>query len=89
MHRRTFLGGATAASIGAVLASKGWADASKFFTDTQVDFEGLKQAGYEVRHSLCFQCSAKCGLTGLVKTDAPADGKNFVIFGNQNPEHPQ
>ncbi|MEE4296595.1 MAG: molybdopterin-dependent oxidoreductase [Wenzhouxiangella sp.] len=89
MKRRTFLGGATAASIGAVLASKGWADASKFFTNTEVDFEGLKQAGYEVRHTLCFQCSAKCGLTGLVKTDAPADGKNFVIFGNQNPDHPQ
>ncbi len=89
MHRRTFLGGATAASIGAVLASKGWADASQFFTDKEVDFEGLKQAGYEVRHTLCLQCSAKCGLTGLVKTDAPADGKNFVIFGNQNVNHPQ
>lgn len=89
MKRRTFLGGATAAGIGAVLVSKGWGDAASYFGPDGADIEGLKQAGYEVRHTLCLQCGAQCGLTGLVKTDAPADGKNFVIFGNQNPEHPQ
>ena len=89
MKRRTFLGGATAAGIGAVLINKGWVDAAGFFGPNGVDIEGLQQAGYDVRHTICHQCGAACGLTGLVKTDAPANGDNFVVFGNQNPEHPQ
>ena len=89
MKRRTFLGGATAAGIGAVLVNQGWVDAANFFGSDGVDIEGLQRAGYDVRHTICAQCGAGCGLTGLVKTNAPPSDKNFVVFGNQNPEHPQ
>ncbi len=89
MRRRTFLGGATAASVGALLINRGWVDAASFFGPDGVDIEGLRSAGYDVRHSICLQCGASCGLTGLVKTDEPPSEKNFFVFGNQNPEHPQ
>jgi len=89
MKRRTFLGGATAASIGGILVSQGWVDAAAFFSPEGVDIEGLRNAGYDVRHSVCLQCGASCGLTGLVKTNASPSEKNFLVFGNQNSEHPQ
>jgi len=89
MKRRTFLGGATAAGISGILLSKGWVDAASFFGPDGVDIEGLQRAGYDVRHTICAQCGAACGLTGLVKTNAPPSEKNFLVFGNQNAEHPQ
>ncbi|MGY6554586.1 MAG: molybdopterin-containing oxidoreductase family protein [Wenzhouxiangella sp.] len=89
MKRRTFLGGATAVSIGALLIKNGWVDAAGYFGPNGVDLDGLRAAGFDIRHTNCMQCGALCGMTGLVKTNAPPSEKNFFIFGNQNPECPQ
>jgi len=89
LRRRTFLGGASAASVGALLIGNGWADAAGFFTESGIDLDGLQRAGFDLRHTQCMQCGALCGLSALVKTNGKPGEKNFFIFGNQHPEHPQ
>ncbi len=89
ISRRKFLIGSAAVAAGVLLADKGWVDAQPFFTPEGVDVEGLERAGYLVRHTICHQCGAGCGLTALVKKDAPPSEENMLIFGNQHPEHPQ
>ncbi|MGF1658842.1 MAG: molybdopterin-dependent oxidoreductase [Rubrimonas sp.] len=89
MRRRTFLGGASAASVGAILVGNGWADAAAFFTESGVDLRGLTRAGFELRHTSCMQCGALCGLSAIVNTMAKPGEKGFFVFGNQNFDHPQ
>ena len=87
--RRAFLGGASAASIGALLVGNGWAEAAGYFTENGVDLRGLRKAGFELRHTSCMQCGALCGLSAIVNTMAKPGEKGFFVFGNQNYDHPQ
>ncbi len=87
--RRRFLAGSAALAAGALLAEKGWVAAQPFFGPDGVDVEGLERNGFLVRHTICHQCGAGCGLTALVRKDAPPSQENMLIFGNQHPDHPQ
>ena len=87
--RRRFLAGSAAVAASALLANKGWVDAQPFFTPEGVDIEGLERAGFLVRHTICHQCGAGCGLTALVKKGAPPSEESMLIFPNQSPDHPQ
>jgi thiosulfate reductase / polysulfide reductase chain A len=89
ISRRRFLVGSAAVAAGALLADRGWADAQPFFGPDGVDVEGLEQAGYLVRHTICHQCGAGCGLTALVKKGAAAGEDRMLILPNQDPGHPQ
>ena len=89
ISRRRFLIGSTAIAVGALLADKGWVDAQPFFGPDGIDVDGLERSGYLVRHTICHQCGAGCGLTALVKRGAPASEENMLILPNQHPDHPQ
>ena len=90
MKRRTFIGAASTVTLGAALASRGWLDAAAYFNDSGIDVEGLRAKGFDVKHQICHGCSAGCGLTALIKPDAPNNGEpNFILIGNQDDTHPQ
>ncbi|MFN2323659.1 MAG: molybdopterin-dependent oxidoreductase, partial [Trueperaceae bacterium] len=89
ISRRKFLAGSAALAAGALLAQKGWVAAQPFFGPEGVDVEGLERNGFLVRHTICHQCGAGCGLTALVRKNEPPSQENMFIFGNQHPEHPQ
>ena len=89
VSRRGFLLGSAAAASGALLADRGFVDAQRFFGDDGLDVAGLRDAGYEVRHTICHQCGAGCGLTALVKPDPDGGAPHLMVLPNQDPEHPQ
>ncbi len=91
LNRRVFLGTAATASVAAALAQKGWLDAAAFISDEGVDVDGLKSSGYDIRHTICHGCGAACGLTALINKNArtPDGQPDFVLFGNEHPDHPQ
>jgi thiosulfate reductase / polysulfide reductase chain A len=87
--RRRFLIGSAAVAAGVFLADKGWVDAQPFFGPDGVDVDGLERNGYLVKHTICHQCGAGCGLTALVKAGQPPSEENMLILPNQHPDHPQ
>jgi len=89
ISRRTFLAGSAAAAAGLLLAQKGWVDAARFFGPDGVDIDGLERAGYLVRHTICHQCGAGCGLTALVKKGMPPGEDAMIILPSQAENHPQ
>jgi len=89
ISRRQFLVGSAAVATGALLAQKGWVDAQPFFRDDGIDVEGLERAGYRVRHTICHQCGAGCGLTALIRGNGPVQEDSLLILPNQHPDHPQ
>ncbi|MFQ3623228.1 MAG: molybdopterin-dependent oxidoreductase, partial [Acetobacteraceae bacterium] len=89
LHRRAVLGGLGIAGAGAVLLAEGWADAAQLFAGGVPDRDALNRAGFDLRHTSCLQCSAMCGLTGIVRLDPRPWERPFVVFGNQDPDHPQ
>ncbi len=89
ISRRQFLVGSAGIATGLLLAEKGWADAQRFFGPDGVDVEGLESHGFHVKHTICHQCGAGCGLTALVKAGEPPGEENMLILANQNPNHPQ
>jgi anaerobic selenocysteine-containing dehydrogenase len=89
VSRRSFLAGSAAVASGALLAQRGWVDAQAFFGPDGIDVEGLEQNGYRVRHAICHQCGAGCGLTALMRGDGPPTEDNLLILPNQHPDHPQ
>ena len=89
VSRRRFLAGSAAVATTALLAQKGWVDAQPFFGPDGIDVEGLERNGYLVRHTICHQCGAGCGLTGLVKKGMPPGEDAMLILPNQHPDHPQ
>ncbi|WP_114374058.1 molybdopterin-containing oxidoreductase family protein [Elioraea thermophila] len=89
LGRRAALGGLTAAGAAAVLLAEGWADAAQLFTTGIPDRDTLNRAGFDLRHTSCLSCSALCGLTALVRLNPRPGERPFVLFGNQDPNHPQ
>ena len=89
VSRRGFLAGGAALSVGALLARQGWADAEPYFRADGIDVAGLERNGYRIRHTICHQCGAGCGLTALARADEPAGAHNLLILPNQHPDHPQ
>lgn len=87
--RRRFVAGSAAVATATLLAQKGWVDAQPFFGPDGIDVEGLERNGYLVRHTICHQCGAGCGLTGLVKKGMPPGEDAMLILPNQHPDHPQ
>ena len=87
--RRQFLAGTAAVAGGWVLLQGGWSRARQFLGPDGLDTGAARAAGYTVKHTLCFQCGASCGLTALVREGAPPSEENFLLFGNQHPDHPQ
>ncbi len=89
ISRRGFLAGSAAVATTALLAERGWVDAQPFFGPDGIDVEGLERNGYLVRHTICHQCGAGCGLTALVKEGMPPSQEAMLILPNQHPDHPQ
>lgn len=89
ISRRRFIAGSAALATSALLAERGWADAQPFFGPDGLDVDGLEQNGYRVRHTICHQCGAGCGLTALIKVGQPISEESMLILPNQHPEHPQ
>jgi thiosulfate reductase / polysulfide reductase chain A len=89
ISRRRFLAGSAALAVGAMLADKGWVDAQPFFGPDGLDVEGLERNGYQVRHTICHQCGAGCGLTALIKKGAVPTEDRMLVLPNQDPNHPQ
>lgn len=89
LSRRTFLAGSAAVIGGLALMRGGWALSQQFWGAQGLDLEAAKAAGYTVKHTMCFQCGAACGLTALVKEGAPPSEESILLFGNQHPDHPQ
>lgn len=89
ISRRRFLVGSAAVAAGVFLADRGWVDAQAFFGPDGVDVDGLERAGYLVRHTICHQCGAGCGLTALVKKGMPPSEESMLVLPNQHPDHPQ
>lgn len=89
ISRRTFLAGSAAAAAGLLLAQKGWVDAANFFGPDGVDIDGLERAGYLVRHTICHQCGAGCGLTALVRKGMPPGRDAMIVLPSQAENHPQ
>ena len=89
LGRRAALGGVGAAGAAAVLLAEGWADAAQLFASGVPDRATLRRAGFDLRHTSCLSCSALCGLTALVRLNPRPGERAFVLFGNQDPDHPQ
>ncbi|TVR89237.1 MAG: twin-arginine translocation signal domain-containing protein [Trueperaceae bacterium] len=91
ISRRQFLVGSAAVAAGALLAQKGWVDAQAFVGPDGIDVDGLERAGYRVRHTICHQCGAGCGLTALLKGrgNAAVSEEDILVLPNQHPDHPQ
>ena len=87
--RREVLGGLGAASVAALLVQEGWAEAAQLFTHGTPDITALNMAGFDLRHTSCLQCGAMCGLTAIIKRHAKEGERNFLVYGNQDPQHPQ
>lgn len=89
--RRQFLAGSATVAAGLLLAQKGWVDAQAFFGPDGIDVDGLERAGYRVRHTICHQCGAGCGLTALLKDTGSrrATEEDILVLPNQHPDHPQ
>ncbi len=83
--RRNFLLGSAAAVGGLALGNAVWA---QFWGPDGLDLEAAKAAGFRVVHTDCHMCGGFCGLTALVKEDAPPGAESILLFPNQHPDHP-